>query len=76
MSRHWRTISTSSRPAQRRLIGRQRRRRFAVGDKLRVHVARVDQFKRQIDFAIADLTTQTGIGHRANAASDEAAAKY
>jgi hypothetical protein len=26
-----------------------------VGDKLRVHVARVDQFKRQIDFAIADL---------------------
>src|SRR5947209_1096337 len=42
-------------PDQRRFIGRQRRRSFAVGDKLRVHVARVDQFKRQIDFAIADL---------------------
>jgi len=42
-------------PGQRRFIGRQRRRTFAVGDKLRVHVARVDQFKRQIDFAIADL---------------------
>jgi ribonuclease R len=42
-------------PNQRRFVGRQRRRRFAVGDKLRVHVARVDQFKRQIDFAIADL---------------------
>ena len=42
-------------PAQRRLVGRQRRRSFAVGDKLRAHVARVDQFKRQIDFAIADL---------------------
>jgi ribonuclease R len=41
--------------AQRRLVGRQRRRSFAVGGKLRVHVARVDQFKRQIDFAIADL---------------------
>jgi ribonuclease R len=41
--------------SQRRFVGRQRRRRFAVGDKLRVHVARVDQFKRQIDFAIADL---------------------
>src|SRR5437764_7193098 len=41
--------------AQRRFIGRQRRRSFAVGNKLRVHVARVDQFKRQIDFAIADL---------------------
>src|SRR5437764_1784321 len=29
-------------PGQRRFIGRQRRRTFAVGDKLRVHVARVD----------------------------------
>jgi ribonuclease R len=42
-------------PSQRRFVGRQRRRRFGVGDKLRVYVARVDQFKRQIDFAIADL---------------------
>jgi len=42
-------------PSQRCFVGRQGRRRFAVGDILRVHVARVDQFKRQIDFAIADL---------------------
>jgi ribonuclease R len=42
-------------PSQRRFVGQQRHRRFAVGDMLRVHVARVDQFKRQIDFAIADL---------------------
>jgi ribonuclease R len=41
-------------PAQRRLIGRQSRRRFSVGDELRVFVARVDVFKRQVDFAIAD----------------------
>ncbi|MFN2621939.1 MAG: ribonuclease R [Chthoniobacterales bacterium] len=41
-------------PAQRRLIGRQSRRRFSVGDELRVFVARVDIFKRQVDFAIAD----------------------
>jgi ribonuclease R len=40
--------------AQRRLIGRQSRRRFSVGDALRVFVARVDVFKRQVDFAIAD----------------------
>jgi ribonuclease R len=40
--------------AQRRLIGRQSRRRFSVGDQLRVNVARVDVFKRQVDFAIAD----------------------
>src|SRR5512133_2200168 len=51
-------------PAQRRFIGRQRRRSFAVGDKLRVHVARVDQFKRQIDFAIADLRPGQGRPHR------------
>jgi ribonuclease R len=40
--------------AQRRLIGRQSRRRFSVGDALNVFVARVDVFKRQVDFAIAD----------------------
>ena len=41
-------------PRQRRLVGRQSRRRFSVGDELRVFVARVDIFKRQVDFAIAD----------------------
>jgi ribonuclease R len=40
--------------AQRRLIGQRSRRRFAVGDALGVFVARVDRFKRQIDFALAD----------------------
>jgi ribonuclease R len=38
--------------AQRRLIGRKSRRRFGVGDQVRVFVARVDAFKRQIDFAL------------------------
>jgi ribonuclease R len=51
-------------PAQRRLIGRQRRRTFAVGGRLRVHVARVDQFKRQIDCAIADLRPDQNRPHR------------
>src|SRR5437588_10874308 len=41
-------------PVQRRLIGRRFRRRFAIGDELRVFVARVDRFKRQIDFALAN----------------------
>jgi len=50
--------------AQRRFIGRQRRRSFAVGNRLRVHVARVDQFKRQIDFAIADLRPGQNRPHR------------
>src|SRR5947207_9745821 len=38
---------------QRRLVGRRTNRRFSVGDEIRVFVARVDTFKRQIDFAIA-----------------------
>ena len=41
-------------PTQRRFIGRQTRRRFSVGDQLRVFVARVDIFKRQVDFALAN----------------------
>src|SRR6266581_3649868 len=38
--------------ARRRLLGRQSKRRLAVGDVLRVVVARVDPFKQQVDFAI------------------------
>src|SRR5438105_1795299 len=40
-------------PARRQLIGRRSRKRFSVGDELSVFVARVDIFKRQVDFAIA-----------------------
>jgi ribonuclease R len=39
---------------QRRLTARRSRKRFSVGDELRVFVVRVDRFKRQIDFALAD----------------------
>jgi ribonuclease R len=45
--------------AQRRLVGRRSRKRFAVGDQIRVFVAKVDPFKRQIDFALADQRTET-----------------
>jgi ribonuclease R len=44
--------------AQRRLIGRRTNRRYKVGDEIRVYVARVDTFKQQIDFAIADQTAR------------------
>jgi ribonuclease R len=40
-------------PARRQLIGRRSRKRFSVGDELSVFVARVDVFKRQVDFSIA-----------------------
>ena len=49
--------------ARRRLIGRQSRRQFALGDQLRVFVARVDTFKRQVDFALAE---ETGTKRREN----------
>lgn len=38
---------------RRQLVGQRSRKRFRVGDKLSVFVARVDVFKRQVDFAIA-----------------------
>jgi ribonuclease R len=40
-------------PARRQLIGRRSRKRFSVGDEISVFVARVDAFKRQVDFAMA-----------------------
>src|SRR5881398_1140065 len=43
---------------QRRLIGRRTNRRFSIGDEIRVFVARVDTFKRQIDFAIASQSAK------------------
>jgi ribonuclease R len=50
---------------QRRLIARRSRKRYAIGDEVRVFVARVDKFKRQIDFAIADeIRRETGRGKR------------
>jgi ribonuclease R len=49
--------------AQRRLVGRRSRRRFGVGEELKVFVSRVDRFKRQIDFALAD-ERQTASGRR------------
>jgi len=40
-------------PARRQLVGRRSRKRFSVGDEISVFVARVDAFKRQVDFTIA-----------------------
>jgi ribonuclease R len=45
---------------QRRLTARRSRKKFSVGDELKVFVARVDRFKRQIDFALADQPKRTG----------------
>jgi len=41
-------------PARRHLVGRQSRRTLAVGDVVPVIVARVDPFKQQVDFTLAE----------------------
>src|SRR5919106_2488846 len=50
-------------PARRQLIGRRSRKRFRIGDDLSVFVARVDVFKRQVDFAIARAAGKPKASH-------------
>jgi ribonuclease R len=59
-------------PARRQLIGRRSRKRFRIGDKLSVFVARVDVFKRQVDFAIAPATERSKASRRAKRSSKNA----
>jgi ribonuclease R len=56
-------------PARRQLVGRRSRKRFSVGDQLSVFVARVDVFKRQVDFAIAQSSDDTKGNRRTRAKS-------
>jgi ribonuclease R len=56
-------------PARRQLIGRRSRKRFQVGDNLSVFVARVDQFKRQVDFAIAPASERSKASRRSKRSS-------
>src|SRR5438094_2048995 len=53
-------------PARRQLIGRRSRKRFSVGDEISVFVARVDAFKRQVDFAIALASNTSRKTRRSN----------
>ncbi len=59
-------------PARRQLIGRRSRKRFTVGDNLSVFVARVDLFKRQVDFAIAPATEKSKASGRSKRSSKNA----
>jgi ribonuclease R len=59
-------------PARRQLIGRRSRKRFRVGDNLSVFVARVDLFKRQVDFAIAPATEKSKASGRSKRSSKNA----
>jgi ribonuclease R len=59
-------------PARRQLIGRRSRKRFSVGDRLSVFVARVDVFKRQVDFAIAEATERSKASRRSKRSSKNA----
>ena len=59
-------------PARRQLIGRRSRKRFSVGDNLSVFVARVDVFKRQVDFAIAPAAERSKASRRSKRSSKNA----
>lgn len=41
-------------PTRNRLVGRRTRRVIALGDKVTVQPAKVDKFKKQVDFKLAD----------------------
>src|SRR5215831_12001389 len=56
-------------PARRQLIGRRSRKRFKIGDEVSVFVARVDAFKRQVDFAIAPATEKSKGSRRSKRSS-------
>jgi ribonuclease R len=57
-------------PARRQLIGRRSRKRFRVGDDLSVFVARVDLFKRQVDFAISPAAERSKASRRSKRSSN------
>ncbi|MGE5213648.1 MAG: ribonuclease R [Nitrospirota bacterium] len=59
-------------PARRQLIGRRSRKRLKVGDDLPVLVARVDLFKRQVDFAIAPASERSKASRRTRRSSKNA----
>jgi len=59
-------------PARHQLIGRRSRNKFKVGDNLSVFVARVDVFKRQVDFAIAPAAEKSKAGRREKRSSKNA----
>ena len=59
-------------PARRQLMGRRSRKRFKVGDDLSVFVARVDLFKRQVDFAIAPAAERSKATRRSKRSSKNA----
>ena len=46
--------------ARRNLVGRRSRRQIRLGDRLEVQVARVDSFKKQVDFCLAKEERQPG----------------
>ena len=48
--------------ARRNLVGRRTRRMIRLGDKLTVQVARVDTFKKQVDFRLVD-DNKSGVRH-------------
>ena len=52
-------------PARHHLVGRRSRRIIRLGDKVQVQIAKVDRFKKQVDFRLVQTAR---VGHTARAA--------
>lgn len=50
--------------ASHSLIGQRTKRRYRLGDKVKVQVARVDLQRRQLDFRVKEIEPQRHRGHR------------
>ncbi|MGE4181721.1 MAG: S1 RNA-binding domain-containing protein, partial [Limisphaerales bacterium] len=48
-------------PARSRLVGRRTRRVVGLGDRPLVQIAKVDSFKKQVDFRLASSSGKTGL---------------
>ncbi len=46
-------------PERAQLVGRRTRRVFKLGDKMKVQVSKVDTFKRQVDFELAEAAPKS-----------------
>ena len=51
-------------PNRSQLVGRRTRRMIRLGDKVEVQVAKVDRFKKQVDFRLAELPRPTQAGKK------------
>ncbi|MBE7500835.1 MAG: ribonuclease R [Verrucomicrobiales bacterium] len=61
--------------ARHQLVGRRTRRVIRLGDRVTVQVARVDTFKKQVDFRLADGSSPRGVSRPRRRGDDRGVAR-